>query len=105
MSFTTAVYTLTKAFPRSEQFGLIDQLRRAATAIALNIAEGAGSGSSPEFARFLHIAKRSAYEVITALEIAKNLSYGERNKIDMLIQEANEICAMIVGLIATLKNR
>lgn len=103
MGFITHIYAVTHTYPKQELYSLIDQIRRAAVSIALNIAEGAGSGSSPEFARFLHIAKRSAYEVITALEIAKNLSYGERNKIDVLIQEANEICAMIVGLIATLK--
>lgn len=105
MSFTTAIYALTKVFPRSEQYGLIDQLRRAAISIALNIAEGAGSGSGPEFVRFLHIAKRSAYEVITGLEIAKNLNFEKSDSIDLLIHEADEICAMIAGFIATLRSR
>lgn len=103
MQFTTDIYSLTERYPQREQFGLVDQLRRAATSIALNIAEGAGSGSNPEFSRFLHMAKRSGYEVITALEISKNLGYGKEEKLDSLIQEADQLCAMIVGLQSKLK--
>ncbi len=46
MEFVTRVYTLTRDFPHYEQFGLTNQLRRAATSIPLNIAEGAGSDSA-----------------------------------------------------------
>lgn len=102
MVFTTRIYALTSKFPRHEQFGLIDQIRRAATSISLNIAEGAGSGSNNEFVRFLHIAKRSGYEVITALEIAKNLGYGNKNELELCITEAQEICAMTIGLMKQL---
>lgn len=64
MDFITQIYALTAKFPVSERFGLTDQLRRAAISIALNIAEGSGSGSDAEYIRFLRIAQRSAYEVI-----------------------------------------
>ncbi len=102
MAYTVKIYALTSTFPKSEQFGLIDQLRRATTSIALNIAEGSGAGSDVEFIRFLHIAKRSGYEVVTGLEVAKNLRYSSAQKIDECIMEAQEICAMIVGFIRKL---
>ena len=98
LSFATKVYAITTQFPKSEQFGLSDQIRRAVTSIALNIAEGSGAGSNIEFMRFLHIAKRSAYEVITGLEIANNLHYLQEAQAESSIGEAQEICAMIVGL-------
>ena len=104
MLYTTRIYKLSSVFPKTEQFGLTDQLRRAAVSIALNIAEGSGSGTNQEFMRFLVIAKRSAYEVITALEIARNLRYSTDNQIAELIVEAQEICSMIVGLSRNLRS-
>lgn len=98
MSFVTRIYRLTSTYPKTEQFGLIDQLRRAAVSISLNIAEGSGSGSNNEFSRFLIMAKRSAYEVISGLEIAENLHYGDNKETLRLVEEAEEICSMIVGL-------
>ena len=73
MDLVVEVYHLTQTFPSSEQFGLISQLRRAAVSISLNIAEGAGGGTDPEFRRFLRMALRSCYEVMTGLEIGRRL--------------------------------
>lgn len=98
MTYVSKIYSFTSVFPIPERYGLTDQIRRASVSIALNIAEGSGSGSNIEFKRFLTIAKRSAYEVMTGLEIAKNLRYGTIRMIDDLILEAEEICSMIVGL-------
>lgn len=105
MKFTTSIYNLTSLFPKEEKYGLIDQLRRAACSIPLNIAEGSGSSSNVEFCRFLHIAKRSVYEVITGLEIAINLNYLKTEKISEPINEAEQICSMIVGLNRKLTNK
>lgn len=55
MEFITHVYSVTAAYPKYELYGVVDQIRRAAVAIALNIAEGSGAGSDKEFARFLRI--------------------------------------------------
>ena len=103
MQFISLIYELTIEFPVDERFGLISQLRRAAISIALNIAEGSGSGSDAEFKRFLRMALRSTYEVMTALEIAANLKLANQDIIDLRIKEADELAAMLSGLIKSLK--
>lgn len=102
IEFVVQIYALTRTFPRDEMYGLTSQLRRAATSIALNIAEGSGASSNIEFVRFLEMARRSAYEVITGLEVARRLNYCKEEQALKLGQEANEIAAMISGLIKRL---
>lgn len=97
IEFTVEIYKLSKTFPKEEMYGLTSQIRRAVTSISLNIAEGSGSSSEKEFRRFLEIALRSDYEVMTCLEIALKLNYCERREFDRLITEADEIAAMISG--------
>ena len=65
IELSLAIYTLTRAFPRHELFGLTSQLRRAAVSIASNIAEGEGRGTPGEFKQFLGIAKGSNAELQT----------------------------------------
>lgn len=103
MEFIGHVYAASAKYPRSEQYGLIDQIRRAAVAIALNIAEGSGAGSDKEFARFLRISFRSIYEVITAAEIALQMRFGEVADQKNIIRESDELAAMILGFIKTLQ--
>jgi four helix bundle protein len=102
MTLTVAIYRETRNWPQDERFGLINQIRRAATSIPLNIAEGAGNDSDKEFRRFLQIALRSTYEVMTTMEIACNLDFLSREYGDSLLEEADEIAAMIVGLMKSL---
>lgn len=97
IEFTVEIYKLSKTFPKEELYGLTSQIRRAVTSVSLNIAEGSGSSSGKEFKRFLEIALRSDYEVMTCLEIALKLSYCEEKDYDRLIIEADEIAAMITG--------
>ncbi|WP_179374555.1 four helix bundle protein [Winogradskyella wichelsiae] len=69
------IYSLTKDFPSSENYGLTSQLRRAAVSIPSNIAEGASRGSTKDFIRFLNIASGSLSEVDTQLIIAERIGY------------------------------
>lgn len=102
MEFVSRVYSLTSGYPRSELFGLTDQTRRAVCSIALNIAEGAGAGSKREFRRFLMMAFRSGYEVMTALRIGYNLGYLKKKDYDDVIAELDEMSAMIFGFVKSL---
>lgn len=97
IEFTVEIYKLSRTFPKEELYGLTSQIRRAVTSISLNIADGSGSNSEKEFKRFLEIALRSDYEVMTCLEIALKLNYCEGNEYERLITEADEIAAMTTG--------
>lgn len=55
-ALTLAVYRATTGFPRDELYGLTSQVRRSASSIPTNIAEGCGRGSDADFCRFLYIA-------------------------------------------------
>ena len=71
---TLAIYRLTESFPKSEMFGLSSQIRRAASSIATNLAEGCGR-TQPEFGRFLQIAFGSACEVEYQLLLVRDLGF------------------------------
>ena len=103
IKFVSLIYKITAEFPKEEKFGLVDQIRRAAVSICLNIAEGSGAGSDAEFRRFLRMSQRSGYEVIAALEIAINLRMTKKEILDNAISEVDQLGAMINGLIKSLK--
>ena len=73
---TLAVYSATRTFPQSELFGLTSQIRRSASSIPANIAEGCGRSSNADFVRFLHVALGSinelSYQLLLCLEDQAN---------------------------------
>jgi four helix bundle protein len=84
-------------------FGLKDQMTRAAVSIASNIAEGAERDTKPEFIRFLHISKGSAAELRTQVLIAGRIGIlAEPAKTD-IVEELVRVSSMIHGLIKSLK--
>jgi four helix bundle protein len=72
---TLSAYKQTGCFPKEEMYGLTSQLRRAASSVGANIAEGCGRRSDPEMKRFLQIARGSANEVEYHLLLARDLQY------------------------------
>lgn len=74
------VYKLTLLFPKSETYGLIDQLKRAVTSISANIAEGFGRYYYKDSVKFLYNARGSLFEVKSHLLIARQLNLIPTNK-------------------------
>ena len=93
------IYCLTKGMPRSERFGLTNQLRRAAAAVPTNIAEGCGHISQREFARFLQISVASASEAEYLLLLCRDLGYLAADACNHLIGQLIEIKKMLMTLI------
>lgn len=100
--FVVEIYKVTRKFPKDELFGLISQLRRAATSIVLNIAEGCDRKSDVEFKRFLRIALTSLEEVVTGLYIALDENFINQQNFDILYKPANQLAAKLNALINTL---
>jgi four helix bundle protein len=69
-------YRLTRQFPDSEKFGMVQQIRRAALSVHLNISEGCSRKSKNERKRYFEISRGSVIEVDTALDIALELHYN-----------------------------
>lgn len=97
------VYRLTAAFPADERFGLTNQLRRAATSVTLNIAEGSGRGTNKDFAHFLMQARGSVYEVVGAVQLAVRLEYLSPEQAYTVSEQAQSISAKITALARNLK--
>jgi len=77
MGLARSIYNLTAGFPRSERFGLTDQMRRAAVSVPSNIAEGHGRLSDKSFAVFLSQARGSLNELHTQLELSIHLGFAQ----------------------------
>jgi four helix bundle protein len=103
MKFVRKIYSLTESFPDHEKFGLVQQMRRSATSIPANIAEGAGRRSRKDFGNFLGIAQGSNSELETQLLVSLDLGYSEEDHVLGLLSELNEISKMIIGLQKSLK--
>jgi len=101
ISYVEFIYKLTKQFPKSEQFGLTDQFRRASVSICLNIAEGSG-GSKAEFNQFLKIARRSGRECISITEIAFRQQYINLSDKNLSRAFCVELSKMLTGLMRSL---
>ena len=97
-ALTLSVYAATSRFPRQEEYGLTSQLRRAASSIPANIAEGCGRGGSVELARFLQIALGSASELEYHLILAHDLHHLDEAAFNKLATDTSEVKRMLTGL-------
>lgn len=96
------VYERTKDFPGEERYELRRQIRRCATSIPTNIAEGCGRGSDPEMARFLQIAMGSACELEYTLLLAKDLGMLKAPAHNELAPKVAEVKRMLASFIKKL---
>ena len=103
MTYAVQVYEFTAQLPEAERYNLTAQLRRAATSVPLNIAEGSGCSTDAEFARFVGYAYRSLKEVLTGLELCQRLYRSlPAPPMTTLIDEGNQISRMAHSLMQRL---
>jgi len=89
----------TRSFPRLEQFGLTSQIRRAATSIPANIAEGAARRTKKEFIQFLGNARGSAAELRVLIEIAAETDIMPADRSRAYAATVDRLSSMLSGLI------
>ena len=95
---TTHIYRITGTGTLSRDFGLKDQMQRAAVSVMSNIAEGHERCSQPDFLRFLRIAKASCAELRSQLYIASDVGYLPPDSFSELLAQAEEVGRIIGGL-------
>jgi four helix bundle protein len=100
---TLAIYKATRAFPREEMYGLTSQLRRSASSVPANIAEGCGRDTPAELVRFLYVALGSASECEYHLLLAHDLGFLDDKQYRFLSGEATQIKRMLAALIRKLR--
>lgn len=93
-----AIYRATSVGGFAKDFGLRDQIQRAAVSVVSNIAEGFERGSRSEFHQFLVVSKASAAEVRSQLYVALDVGYLDQPNFDKLMNQACEVSKIIGGL-------
>ncbi|RWX63094.1 four helix bundle protein [Mesorhizobium sp. M4B.F.Ca.ET.089.01.1.1] len=102
MGLAVATYSLTKAWPKEELYGLTSQIRRSATSIASNIAEGYGRDNTGSYQQFLRIAQGSLKELETQLQIAERIGLATRDEVRHMLSATEAIGKMLRQLIIKL---
>ena len=100
---TQEVYRLTKTGKFSRDFGLRDQIQRAAISVMSNIAEGFERGGNQEFSQFLYVAKASCGEVRSQLYVALDQGYVTHDETEKLRQSFKRLSGMISNLITYMR--
>jgi four helix bundle protein len=100
MKLAKAVYGLVAKLPKDEQYGLSSQMRRAATSVPSNIAEGQSRGHRAEYRQFLHIALGSLSELETQLLLTKEL--GLIDSIQEVLDKLMHVRFMLLKLVKSL---
>jgi four helix bundle protein len=100
-----SVYRVTASFPKEELYGLTSQIRRAASSITANLAEGCGRGGRSEIARFAQIARGSASELECHLLLARDLGHLSAPDYQRLYTSLAEVERMLTAFRQTLMTR
>jgi four helix bundle protein len=92
------IYIKTESFPKTEMFGLVSQIRRAAVSIPVNITEGCGRFSDKEFARFLEISIGSTNETEYLVIISSELHFINETDSNTITEKLNLIRQKLIQL-------
>ncbi len=93
------IYKKTGDFPKSEIYGLTNQIRRSAVSITSNIAEGFGRQGMKEKIQFYYLAQGSLIELKSQLLVARDIKYLKEGDFNNLAEQANKAHALLQGLI------
>jgi four helix bundle protein len=105
MTLAVEIYDATRTFPREELFGMISQMRRAATSIPANIAEGFGRQQTRSFIQFLRIAQGSLKELETHVLLAQRVDLLKAEGAEQLVKRCETIGRMLVSFVRALERR
>lgn len=103
MDLAESAYRHSQSMPRSEIYGLTSQIRRAATSVPANIAEGYGRDATGSYIQFLRTARGSLKELETHILIAQRVGLMAPNLAAPLLRSAEDIGRMLNSLIKSLK--
>src|SRR5436309_13385009 len=99
---TMAIYHITATFPREQTYALTSQMRRAASSIPSNIAEGCGRDGDAELSRFCTIARGSASELEYEILLSRDLNLIQPDNYERLTQQTVEIKRMLTVFVQKL---
>lgn len=97
---TKEIYRISMQFPVEERFNMVQQIRRAALSVKLNLAEGCTRRSIAERKRYLEISRGSVVEVDAVLETAVDLQYLSKLNLEKLGENLNKCFAMLSKMIS-----
>lgn len=98
------VYEITKEFPNEEKFSLVSQMRRAASSVTSNVAEGFGRRTYKEKIHFYYQAQGSLIELKNQMFIARDVEYIFRDTFSQLMGNADNVHRLLQGLIKSSKS-
>jgi four helix bundle protein len=97
------IYNATENFPKAEQYGLVQQMRRASVSIPSNIAEGYRRKNRKEYIQFLNIAYGSSGELDTQMSLAHDLGMLQEDDFIVVQRLTEEVSKLLFNLIKSLK--
>ena len=104
MRLAKECYRITNQFPRAEQFGLSQQLRRAAVSVPSNLAEGNGSRKRQVYIHHVNIALGSLAELDTQLELAVEFEFVSRNDVVEATDLSRQLGRLMLALVRALES-
>jgi four helix bundle protein len=105
MDLVDEIYRATQSFPTSEVYGLSAQMRKAASSIPSDIAEGRGRHTKPDYRHFLYEARGGTQELETQIEIAMRQKFLKPEHAQRLIALVHRVGQLINGLLRSLEDR
>lgn len=103
IDFAVEIYKATGGYPKKEVYSLVDQIRRASVSVFSNIAEGCKKGTDKELIRSCNIALGETGEIEAQLIFSERVDYLDKEVVNRLTKEIDEIGKMLAGLIKFIK--